>query len=87
MNKNKKKTVFNAKGLEEEGFKSWLTNFKFEKKERCRICKEDIELSNIGRQAHFRHCNRKKNKGNNVIKIKSFFEPVSKSFSQSCKNI
>ena len=41
----------------------------------------------MGRQAHFRHCNGKKNKGNDVIKIKSFFEPVSKSFSQSCKNI
>ena len=55
MNKKKKKTVFNAKWLEEEDFKSWLTICKSEEKSRCRICKKDIELSNMARQALITH--------------------------------
>lgn len=49
MNKSKKKIVFNAKWLEEENFKSWLTSCKSGEKGRCRICKKDVELSNRDR--------------------------------------
>ena len=77
MNK-KNKTVFNAKWLEEEDFKSWLTSCQSEEKGRYRICNIYIyiELSNMDRQALTSHCNGKKDKEN--VKIKSFFWPVNK---------
>ena len=55
MNKNKKKTVFNHKWLEEDEFKSWLASTKDEDKARCKLCKKDIELSNMVRQALLSH--------------------------------
>ena len=59
MSKKKKKTVFNHKWLEEDEFKSWLASTKDEEQARCKLCKKDIELSNMGRQALLSHCSGK----------------------------
>ena len=45
----KKKTLFNANWLEEDQFKYWLTSTKDGNKARCKLCKKDIESSNMGK--------------------------------------
>ena len=57
---------------------------KSEEKARCRICKKDIELSNMARQALISYCNGKKHKESDV-KIESFFQPVNKSLDNPVK--
>ena len=69
----KKKTLFNANWLEEDQFKSWLTGGKYGNKAGCKLCKKDIELSNMGRQAPVTNCSGKKHKEVDV-KVKIFFQ-------------
>ena len=73
----KKKTLLNANWLEEDQFKSWLTNAKDGNKARCELWKKHIELSNIGSQALVSHCIGKKHKEVDV-KGKTFFSQRSK---------
>ena len=58
----KKKTLFITNWLEEDQFKSWWTNAKDGNKARCKLCKKDIELSNMGRQTLVSHCSGQKHK-------------------------
>ena len=67
-----KKTTFNQKWLEEDAFKLWLAPTKNVSIARCKLCKKDIELSNMGRQALLSHCSGKKHKDADV-KVKSIF--------------
>ena len=67
-----KRTIFNQKWLEEDEFKSWLVISNSDDKARCRLCKKDIELSNMGRRKLLSHYNGKKQIGNDM-KVKSFF--------------
>ena len=73
MSKIKKKILFNANRLEEDQFKSWLTSAKDGNKTRCKLCKKDIELSNMERQPLFSHCSGKKYKEVDM-KVKTFFQ-------------
>ena len=77
MSKKKKKTVFNHKWLEEDEFKSWLASTKDDDKARCKLCKKDIELSSMGRQALLRQCSGKKHKEID-IKVKTFYSKPKK---------
>ena len=74
---SKKKTVFNEKWLEEDQFKEWLVSAKDNGKARCKLCKKDIELSNMGRQALLSHCGGKQHKEVD-LKVKTFFQPAKK---------
>ena len=69
-----KKTTFNQKWLEEDEFKLWLAPTKDASIARCKLCKKDIELSNMGRQALLSLCSGKKHKDADV-KVKVFFQP------------
>ena len=69
----KKKTLFNSNWLEEEQFKSWLTSTKDGNKAICKLCKKDIELWNMGRQALVSHCSGKNHKEVDVNK-KALFQ-------------
>ena len=60
--------------MEEDEFKLWLVSSNSDDKTRCRLCKKDIELSNMGIQVLLSHCNGKKYKAND-IKVKLFFQP------------
>ena len=81
----KKKTLFNANWLEEDQFKSWLTSAKDGNKARCKLCKKDIELSNMGRQALVSHCSGKKHKEIDV-KVKTFFQSKKQTERDSSKS-
>ena len=70
MSKNKK-TIFNPLWLEDDEFKSWLCRSKESDKARCKLCKKDFEISNVGRQALISHASGKKHKEID-IKIKLF---------------
>ena len=84
MSKNKK-TIFNPLWLEDDEFKSWLCSSKESDKARCKLCKKDFELSNMGRQALISHASGKKHKEID-IKIKAFFNPKKKDLVQNKEN-
>ena len=44
-------TYLNDFWLEEDAFKSWLSKPANKKQARCRLCKKDFELSNMGEKA------------------------------------
>ena len=69
----KKMTLFDANWLEEDQFKSWLTSAKDGNKARCKLCKKDIGLSNMGRQGLVSRWHGKKHKEVDV-KLKTFFQ-------------
>ena len=81
----KKKTIFNPLWLEDDEFKSWLCSSKESDKARCKLCKKDFELSNMGRQALISHASGKKHKEID-IKIKAFFNPKKKDLVQNKEN-
>ena len=84
MSKNKK-TIFNPLWLEDDEFKSWLCSSKESDKARCKLCKKDFELSNMGRQALISHASGKRHKEID-IKIKAFFNPKKKDLVQNKEN-
>ena len=73
----KKKTLFNANWLGEDQFRSWLTSAKDGNKARYKLCKKDIELSNMGRHSLVSHSSGKRHKEVDV-KWKHFFSQKSK---------
>ena len=77
MSKKKKKTLFNHEWPEDNEFKSWLASTKDEDKARCKLCKKNIELSHMGRQALLGRCSGKKHKEID-IKVKTFFSKPEK---------
>jgi len=78
MSKKSKRTFFNTKWLEDDEFKPWLAQSKKQNEARCKVCKKDFDLSNMGRQAVVSHAAGKKHKECN-IKISSFFKPPTSS--------
>ena len=82
---NERETFFNANWLEEDQFKSWLTSAKDGNKARCKLCKKDIELSNMGRQALVSHYSGKKHKEVDV-KVKTFFQSKKQTERDSSKS-
>ena len=68
-------TYFNDCWLEEDAFKSWLSKAADKKQARCRLFKEDFELSNMGKKALFSLAVGKKHSERD-IKIKTFFKPA-----------
>ena len=44
-------TYFSACWLEEDAFKTWLSKATDKRQARCRLCKKDFELFNMGKKA------------------------------------
>ena len=63
--------------MEEDAFKTWLSKAADKKQARCRLCKKDFELSNMGKKALLTHAAGKKHSERD-IKIKTFFKPTNK---------
>ena len=63
--------------MEEDAFKTWLSKAADKKQARCRLCKKDLELSNMGKKALLSHAAGKKHSKRD-IKIKTFFKPTNK---------
>ena len=72
-----KKTIFNPLWLEEDEFRSWLCSARQNDKAKCKLCKKEFELSNMGRQALISHASGMKHKDIDK-KIKAFFQPTKK---------
>ena len=66
-------TYFSDCWLEEDAFKSWLSKTADKKQARCRLCKTDFELSNMGKKALLCHAASKKHSERDM-KIKTFFK-------------
>ena len=69
-----RQTVFNTQWLDDDEFKSWIKPSKRENQANCKLCRKDIELSNMGRQSLVSHALGKKHKELD-LKVKSFFKP------------
>ena len=57
-----KKTIFNPLWLEEDEFRSWLYSARQNDKTKCKLCKKEFELSNMGKQALTNHASGMKHK-------------------------
>ena len=69
-------TYFSDCWLVEDAFKSWHSKAADKKQARCRLCKKDFELSNVGKRALLSHAAGKKHSARGM-KIKTFFKPES----------
>ena len=72
--------------MEEDAFKTWLSKAADKKQARCRLCKKDFELSNMGKKALLSHAAGKKHIERD-IKIKTFFKPTNKMANNNTKFI
>ena len=68
-------TYFSACWLEEDAFKTWLSKATDKRQARCRLCKKDFELFNMGKKALLSHAAGKKH-SEKYLKIKTFFKPA-----------
>ena len=76
-------TYFNDCWLEEDAFKSQLSKAADKKQARCRLCKKNFELSNVGKKALLSHA-AGKNHSEKDVTIKIFFKTANQK--NSAKN-
>jgi len=79
MSKKLKQTYFKVSWLDSDLFKSWLCKTSRDTQARCKLCKVDISLSNVGIVAIKSHMNNKTRKKleSEQQRIKNFFSKKS----------
>ena len=68
-------TYFSDCWLQEDAFKSWLSNAADKKQARFRLCQKDFKLSSMDKKALLSYAAGKKHSERD-IKIKTFFKPA-----------